>query len=212
MASRQPSPADSWYRQPNQAGGGILTHSGSHLIDVIRFLLGEPVRVDARVREAPDVPGLDLATQALIDLANGTSVQFSAISAPAAILGHSGEGWEEIVDVIGTHGRVRLSSPNWQGTAPCLVTLQLIGELETRTFRPEPGSQWTAELRSFLNAVSTRCAASPGVIDGYRVDAVLAALYESGRRHAPVDICTDLQRLSEPLPIPAKGGPTLNQS
>ena len=211
MASRQPTATDSWYRQPNQSGGGILTHSGSHLIDVIRFLLGEPVRVDARVHEAADVPGLDLATQALIDMANGTSIQFSAISAPAALLGHSGEGWEEIVDVIGTHGRVRLSSPNWQGTAPCLVTLQLIGERETRTFRPEPGSQWTAELRAFLDAVATRRPASPGATDGYRVDAVLAALYESGRRQEPVDVCSRLsQRSSEPDDAPAKGG-TISQ-
>lgn len=212
MASRQPTAIESWYRRPDQSGGGILTHSGSHLIDVMRFLLGEPVRVDARVHEAPDVPGLDLATQALIDLENGVSVHFSAISAPAAILGHSGEGWEEIVDVTGTRGRVRLSSPNWQGTAPCLLTLQMIGELETRTFRPEAGSQWAAESRAFLAAVATRRPASPGVIDGYRVDAVLAALYASGRRKAPVDVYTNLsQSSSESFAAPAKGGLALGK-
>lgn len=188
MAELRPATGESWYRQPTQSGGGILTHSGSHLIDVIRFLLGEPIRVDARVRDVPDTPGLDQSTQALIDLENGLSVQFSTVSTPAPLLGHTGEGWEETVEVIGEGGRLRLSSPNWQGTAPCLVTLQRRGEREARTFLPDRGSQWEAEMRDFLDAVTARRPASPNAIDGYRVDEVLAALYTSGERRAPVDV------------------------
>lgn len=188
MAERKPATGETWYRQPAQSGGGILTHSGSHLIDVIRFLLGEPSRVDARVRDAPDTPGLDQSTQALIDLANGLSVQFSTVSAAAPLLGHTSEGWEETVEVIGEGGRLRLSSPNWQGTAPCLVTLQRYGEREARTFLPNAGNQWEAEMHAFLDAVTSRRPAAPGVVDGYRVDEVLAALYASGQRRAPVEI------------------------
>ena len=188
LAARGPAPTETWYGQPAESGGGILTHSGSHLIDVIRFLLGEPARVDARVLDTPGIPGLDQSTQALIDLENGLAVQFAAISTPATILGHTGEGWQETVEVIGETGRLRLSSPNWQGTAPCLIALQQVGQLETRTFRPPPGSQWEAETRAFLDAVETRRPPAPDVIDGYRVDEVLAALYASGQRRAPVDI------------------------
>lgn len=188
MAERRPPTGETWYRQPAQSGGGILTHSGSHLIDVIRFLLGEPRRVDARVRDASDTPGLDHSTQALIDLENGLSVQFSTVSTPAPLLGHTAEGWEETVEVIGEGGRLRLSSPNWQGTAPCLVTLQRYGDREARTFLPAAESQWEVEMRAFLDAVTSRRAASPDVVDGYRVDETLAALYLSGDQRAPVDI------------------------
>jgi predicted dehydrogenase len=188
MAERRPATGESWYGQPAQSGGGILTHSGSHLLDVIRFLLGEPSRVDARVLYAHDVPGLDQSTQALLDLENGLSVHFSTVSTPAPLLGHTGEGWEETIEVIGDDGRLRLSSPNWQGTAPCLVTLQRRGEREARTFLPDRVSQWEAEMHDFLEAVTTRRPPSPNVVDGYRVDEVLAALYASGEQRSPVDI------------------------
>ncbi|MGH2616939.1 MAG: Gfo/Idh/MocA family protein [Thermomicrobiales bacterium] len=188
LAESRPSPVDSWYRRPEDSGGGILTHSGSHLIDVMRFLLGEPARVDARVRFDSDVSGLDLATQALIELESGLTVHFAAISTPAPGLGHTGEGWEETIEVSGTGGRLRLSSPNWQATAPCLVTLQRSGERQARTFFPERGSPWEAEMHAFLHAVETRQPPSPDVVDGYRVDETLAALYRSGQERAPIDI------------------------
>lgn len=188
LAERVPSPAESWYRQPAKSGGGILTHSGSHLIDVIRFLLGEPARVAARIRYDPNVPGLDLATQALLDLESGLTVQFAAISTPTPGLGHTGEGWEETIEVIGDRGRVRLSSPNWQATAPCLLTLERSGEREARTLFPERGNPWEAQMRAFCTAVATRQEPSPNVIDGYRVDRTLAAIYASDRQRTPMDI------------------------
>ena len=188
LAERRPAPAKGWYQEPLQSGGGILTHSGSHLIDVLRFLLGEPARVDARVCYSPDVPGLDWATQALIDMVSGLTVSFAAIATPAPGLGHTGEGWEETIEIVGEQGRVRLSSPNWQATAPCLLTLQLSGEREARTLFPERDNQWEAEMRAFLHAVKTRQPTFPDVIDGYRVDETLAALYHSGHHRAPVDI------------------------
>jgi hypothetical protein len=43
-------------------------------------------------------------------------------------------------------------------------------------------------MRAFLDAVTTRRPASPGVVDGYRVDETLAAIYAAGEREAPVDI------------------------
>jgi myo-inositol 2-dehydrogenase/D-chiro-inositol 1-dehydrogenase len=189
LAERRPEPIATWYRQPQQSGGGILTHSGSHLIDVMRFLFGEPARVDARVRYAPETPSLDQASQTLIDLESGLAVHLSAVSTPVPLLGHTGEGWEECVEAIGSKGRVRLSSPKWQGTAPCLITLQLSGERQARILRAEDGSQWEAEMRAFLEAVATRRPASPDVVDGCRVDEILAAIYASGARGAPVDLC-----------------------
>lgn len=188
MAERVTSTSDSWYRRPGESGGGILTHSGSHLLDVMRWLLGEPARVDARITDAPDRPGLDWATHALIEMASGLSVHLAAVSTPAPGLGHTGEGWEETVEIVGERGRLRLSSPNWQATAPCLLTLGLSGERETRTLYPERGSPWEAEMRVFLHAVATRQPPFPNVVDGYRVDETLAALYASGRRKTPVDI------------------------
>jgi predicted dehydrogenase len=179
---------ESWYQQPAQSGGGLLTHSGSHLLDVTRMLFCDPVRVDSRVRYAPEIEGLDWLSLTLMDMADGLSIYFSTIGVPIAKVGHTQQGWEETIEIIGTKGRIQLSSPNWQGTLPCVVTLQLAGESQVRTIFPDPVSQWETQMRAFLESVQTRRQIHPDVVDGYKVDEIIGCIYESGRQRAPVDI------------------------
>jgi predicted dehydrogenase len=107
---------------------------------------------------------------------------------PIAKLGHTQQGWEETIEVIGTRGRIHLSSPNWQGTMPCVVALQLDEENQVRTIYPDPTSQWETQAQAFLESVQTRCQGHADVVDGYKVDEILSCIYESGRRRAPVDV------------------------
>lgn len=189
LVETRPSTATTWYRNAAKAGGGVLAHSGSHLLDVTRWLFGDPVRVDSRVRFVPDRPGSDWATVALIDLADGPPVYFSTLAVPIANLGHSQQGWEETIEVIGTAGRLLLSSPNWQGTLPPVVTLQLDEEGgQRRTIYPEPTNQWETQMAAFSERLRDRRPGEPGVVDGYKVDEIIAAIYASGERRAPVDV------------------------
>lgn len=180
--------SDSWYRQPDKSGGGLLTHSGSHLLDVTRWLFGDPIAVDSRVRYAPDVEGLDWLSLTLMDMADGPSIYFSTVGVPISRVGHSQQGWEETVEVIGTRGRIQLSSPNWQGTLPCVVKVQLDEEKQVRTIYPDPVSQWETQMLAFLESVRTRRQGQPDVVDGYKVDEVIGCIYESGAKRAPVAI------------------------
>jgi len=188
IAESRPGGGEQWYRQPERSGGGVLTHSGSHLLDVTRWLFGEPVRVDARVQERPGAAGLDWATTGLLDMENGATVYFSTLAVPISRLGHTQQGWEETIEVIGTRGRAHLSSPNWQGTLPCVVTLQLDEERQVRTIYPEPTSQWETQARLFLERRETRQPGAPDAVDGYKVDELIGCVRESGRRRAPVEV------------------------
>ena len=179
---------ESWYQQPATSGGGILTHSGSHLLDVTRFLFGDPVRVDSRVRYVPTIEGLDSTSLTLMDMADDLTIYFSTVGVAIAKLGHTQQGWEETIEVIGSKGRIRLSSPNWQGTMPCIVTLQLDEENQVRTIYPDPTSQWETQARAFLESVQTRRQGRADVVDGYKVDEILSCIYLSGGRLAPVDV------------------------
>jgi len=179
---------ESWYQQPSASGGGVLEHSGSHLLDVSRVLFGDPLQVDSRVRYVPGMEGLDMLSMTLMDMANGLTMYFSTVGVPIARLGHTQQGWEETVEVIGMRGRVLLSSPNWQGSLPCVVKLQLDEDNQVRTIYPDPVSQWETQMRAFLENVALRRQGHADVLDGYKVDEIIASIYESGRRRAPVTI------------------------
>lgn len=188
MATVRDVTADHWYQQSDKSGGGILVHSGSHLLDVTRMLFGDPVMVDSRVRYAPTVEGFDVATLTLMDMESGLTIYFSALAVPIGKIGHTQQGWEETIEIIGSKGRIFLSSPNWEGTMPCILELQLDEENQVRTIYPDPLSQWETEIKAFLDGVETRVQRHPDVMDGYKVDEIIGHIRESGRRRAPVAI------------------------
>lgn len=188
MATVKGVTSDHWYQQSDKSGGGILVHSGSHLLDVTRMLFGDPVKVDSRVRYASTVEGFDLVSLTLMDMEGGLSIYFSTLAVPIGKIGHTQQGWEETIEIIGSKGRIFLSSPNWEGTMPCIVNVQLDEENQVRTIYPDPVSQWETEIVAFLDSVETRVQRHPDVMDGYKVDEIIGHIYESGRRRAPVAI------------------------
>lgn len=177
--------AASWHGQPERVGGGILSHSGSHLLDVTRMLFGDPTRVDARVQDVPEREGFDRSSLTLIDMASGLTLYFSTLGVAISKIGSTQEGWEETVEVIGTNGRISLSSPNWQGTMPCVVTLQLDAENQKRTIYFDGPTQWEAQMKAFLAHLADTTPAKPDVVDGYKVDELIGTIYASGRERTP---------------------------
>ncbi len=184
----KPRPPATWHADPVRSGGGVLYHSGSHLMDVTRMLFGDPVSVDARIIPDPHQPRRDLSTMALLDMQAGFPAYFSTILTSIPKIGHSQQGWNETVEVVGTQGRIVLSSPNWEGTLPCIVTVQLGEESQTRTIYPPTDSQWALEFRAFVESLQTRQQQHPDVVDGYKVDEVLATIVESAAQKCPLPI------------------------
>ncbi len=185
---RPPGQPTTWHADPTLSGGGVLYHSGSHLMDVTRLFFGDPVRVDVRKIPDPANPGRERSVMTLLDMTAGPPVYFSTVLTQIPQVGHAQQGWEETVEIIGTLGRISLSSPNWQGTLPTVVTLQMGDEGQSRTIYPPDESQWALEFRAFVESVQTRQQARPDVIDGYKVDEILATIVESAAEEAPVPL------------------------
>lgn len=105
-------PAES-YKQEGETG--VLLEYGSHLVDMMRCLLGEPTGVYARLhRLHPSIRGESLA-HAVFEFAGATAVVEAAWK-PAAmtqggllVAGTQGEAWYEGTLTRGQHGRFRLS-------------------------------------------------------------------------------------------------------
>jgi len=105
----------SWRLDKDLAGGGALADLGVHLIDLVRFLLGEFATVEARIRTfvterpAPDRPGgkarveVDDWAEITCTLASGAVGTIEATRA--------GDGQEETtLEIFGSEGSLRISS------------------------------------------------------------------------------------------------------
>lgn len=103
------------WRTDSRAGGGALSHFGSHMIYYMQWFFGPIVSVNARVTKPLDYPhhGDTLATL-LFSFENGTSGALTVSSGTPTTPRHS-------VEILGTEGSLRLS--NLSGS-PISFTLQ----------------------------------------------------------------------------------------
>jgi predicted dehydrogenase len=169
-------------RYKQEAGHGVLLEYGSHLVDMMRSLLGEPDRVYARMhRLHPGVSGESLAhvvyqypeATAVVEVAWKSAVMDQA---GTLVVGDQGEAWYEGVLARGASSRLRLS----QGG-------QVIHD-ETRRVMDDYAESFYLLERECVDAMLT---GSPVIQTGpehLKTLAATFAAYESARRGGPVDI------------------------
>jgi len=158
-------PVAQWRRDPAIAGGGAFVSTGSHAIDLLRFLTdAEILDVQARGDGAP----LQESTLGFVgSLDNG-----------AVAMIHAGELSfpENETTISGTEGTVvcRGSVGNLgQGT----LTLTTAAGIET--FTPAPHNVYVAQCDAFVHAVAGGFDADASGIDGLRAQEVIDAAYTS---------------------------------
>jgi predicted dehydrogenase len=92
-------------------GGGILVCGGSHILDLVCFLLGRPARLAASLHVPAD-RDYDLRACALLETPQGPA-HFEALAHPLRRIGFLRDGWEEWIQITGTEGRLDIYSPLW---------------------------------------------------------------------------------------------------
>ena len=113
------TPAEGFFHTPpggvsplrKSYGGGILLCGGSHILDLICFLLGRPTGLCASVN-VPQGRDYDIQASALMALENGT-IHFDAIAHPLERIGFLEDGWDEGFEINGTNGRLKVYSALW---------------------------------------------------------------------------------------------------
>jgi len=167
-------PVAPWRRDPSISGGGAFVSTGSHAIDLLRFLTGAEV-VDVHARG-------DAVTPAEVNLAFVAGLTGDAIAVVQA-----GEIAfpENETTISGTKGTIvcRGSVGN-AGTG----TLALITAAGEETFAPALHDVYVGECDSFVRAVRDGRPADASGLDGLRAQEVIDAVYTSAERGTRVSV------------------------
>ena len=183
-----------WHSDPILSGGGFLTHSGSHHIDLIRYLFGDVKTVACKCRyDRGD--GRDYYADGTLGMESGVDVAMKMGRADVPNLGPGWKpfrgGWNESIEVIATKGYIKVENPSWQGFEAMQVTRWLKGMCGPETTHYECNEQWINELSAFAKSCQTGALSPDGssAADGYRVDLIIEQMRESGRRNGePIEL------------------------
>jgi predicted dehydrogenase len=202
-----------WRQSPVQSGGGALVDLGSHAIDMMRYLLGDFRRVFARmqtfVKERPAGDGsgrlvpveVDDHAQLIVELESGGTgtIEASRIG--------TGSVDDLQFEIHGNRGALgfNLMNPSVLRFYDLTQASEPIGGrrgfTEIQTVSRYPGTalpgeraitgfnRWHADCQiNFLRAIASDGNPSPSLEDGYRVQEIMEAAYQSARAGAWVGL------------------------
>jgi len=174
-----------WQLQAERTGGCALPHSGSHLLDAMFWFFGDPVSVDARVMKK-DGYDVDYLCACFFELQDGATIFFEVSWQPLSRIGYRRDGWDEKIELNGTQGRLELYSTLWMGEESPLVRQYIEEEQRFIEYFPGQKEQFNDEIKAFVECVNGGRKPSPDVLDGYKVQKAMDAIYRSGARKEPV--------------------------
>lgn len=170
-------------------GGAILKCAGSHILDLLLFLLGRPESVYARVDTIGDSQ-VDRKVMALLQYPGSLAVAFEAAAHPLAKIGYERNAWDERIEISGTNGRLDICTPLWdfpERNAALLVHYDNATRTTTE-HRLDAVNPFHVQMAHFHRCLSAREQGAPTVVDGFNVDATIEAIERSGREGMPVTI------------------------
>ena len=89
-----------WWGWDKEASrGGSLVHSGSHELDIIRFLIGEPASITAHFKFVPGLDGMDHYCAAMLEMQQGFSTLIDFTAMPYSKYGKVHGGWIEQIEI-----------------------------------------------------------------------------------------------------------------
>jgi UDP-N-acetyl-2-amino-2-deoxyglucuronate dehydrogenase len=186
-----------WYRPPEYYansrwrgslaldGGGALINQGIHTVDLLLWLLGDVVRVQARTSTQLHKIEAEDTAAAILEFANGAVGVFHATTAAYP-------GYPRRVEITGTEGTVilehdRLLAANLRNAQTAVA--ELAGLLESKGDENQSASSATvsdfrghqAVLEDFLQAIQQNRAPACDGIEGRRSLALVEAIYHAAK-------------------------------
>lgn len=169
-------------------GGGILVCGGSHILDLIGFLLGRPTRLYASMRR-PVGADYDVQAAALMETGNGT-VHFEALAHPLNKIGFLRDGWDERVEINGTNGRLEIYSALWdnpENKASLLVHYDgATGNAMEYRYAPE--SPFDRAMAFYCANIARGEQGAQSRLTGYDVDELISHVEKSARTGSAVEV------------------------
>ncbi|MCL9813054.1 Gfo/Idh/MocA family protein [Natranaeroarchaeum aerophilus] len=172
--------AKTWRGDPDLSGGGFLYDSGSHLLDVLLWVLdAEPVSVSATIDESGT--GVDINSALSVELER----EDGRVTASAALVGNGPTTPDvgDSLDIYGTDGRVSQGESGVARTEPGEEPASIPVEGETDFV-----SLTEAKLENLLDAIRDDTAVAVPPEHGLRAIALTEAAAMSAERGERVDV------------------------
>jgi predicted dehydrogenase len=173
-----------WHTNQELSGGGVLLEQGIHLLDLVRYLLGEPSKVLGSSHTFFwDIPGVEDNCFCLLETAQGQTAQLHV----------SWTQWKNTLEmeIFGSHGYLRIEGRDGHYGAPRLVW----GKRNADHGRPQevmfeyvPGDCWRDEWDDFATAVREGREPLGSAHDGLRAQQLVEAAYLSSKQQRWVDV------------------------
>jgi predicted dehydrogenase len=161
----------SWYSDSDMIGGGAFLDNGSHLLDIYRWFLGEPLECIGYSATAYwQISPLEDNAMGIFRFADGK-------------LGSLHSSWTEwaeymYMEVYGKEGYLRIDNRQ----AACLAILgKKDGSREVFDFSKEPPQSYTLEFDDFVQSIKKGQQPLPSGFDGLRAVQMAHGVYESSR-------------------------------
>jgi predicted dehydrogenase len=190
------TPTEGFYHTPPHGvsplcrsyGGGILVCGGSHLLDLVCFLLGRPTRLFASTY-VPEGRDYDLLASALLETAQGV-VHFETVAHPLQKIGFLRDGWDERIEINGVNGRLELFSAAWDQVEQKASLLRHYDNAsgQVMEYRYTPDSPFDRALAYFCTQIDKGEQGAQSRLTGYEVDELIAHIVLSGRTHQAVEV------------------------
>lgn len=203
----------SWRQQKAEAGGGALVDIGSHVLDLLYFLLGEvgsvQATLDTLIKERPDAAGSSETVPVDVDDIALMHVRMADQTLGLVEVSRMGTGSTNqlIIEIFGERGALRFDAENpawlevYDVNDPASPSGGLRGFRHVETVGRFDGAKvpdWShtpdfvrthAECQfRFLKALSDGSAPSPDVMDGLHIQAVMEAAVRSSERGGWVSV------------------------
>ena len=157
---------DRWFSRKAIAGGGAFIDTSIHSVDLFRFLVGEPTRVEAVMRRtSPAIKEVEDTAIALLATADN---RMGTVECSWALP----EGYN-VVEVFGERGVAMIHY--WDGMASRYKTTRM----KDWEPLPEKGDRFANELQHFLDACLGRTSLKVTGHDGVRAIEIAEAAYQS---------------------------------
>ncbi len=171
------------------SGGGVLVCGGSHIFDMLLYLVGKPTKVFGRrfIRKGMDV---DFMFHALMDLPEGGAIHFEANWHPLKNIGYENRGWDEGFEISGVNGRIVLKTPVWnqpENNAPVLQYYDNRRGTWTEYCTPIVNPFVEAE-KHFLAQIAKDRQGEMDRYVGYRVDQIIETLGISATKNVQLEV------------------------
>src|SRR5437899_2187225 len=180
-----------WYRPPEYYansrwrgtlaldGGGALINQGVHTVDLLLWLLGDVVRVEARTGTLLHKIEAEDTAAAILEFASGALGVLHATTAAYP-------GYPRRVEIAGTEGTVilehdRIIAANLRNAAAAIESAPLDENLSSSTATVSDFRGHQSVLEDFLQAIQQNRAPACDGIEGRRSLALIEAIYRAAK-------------------------------